>query len=351
MIGPNGNTKLGEDLLNPIRIALIGAGGIGAHHAARYDRLKGAELTTVVDVDEKKAQDLAQKYGLKHVFTSFDEALQANTFDAVDICLPTWLHVDMTEAAAKAGKHILCEKPMATTLHEAQRMIKAADEAGVVLLIAQCRRYDNYWGAVSRALADGAIGSPAVWRSVSGGPGPGPAWFYDRHKGLGPLVDGAIHNYDFARTMFGEATSVYATGRTFKDVTATDTGVAIITFERGDELQLSWSWGLPPGVRAGSVNEILGPEGVLFFSEPGHVDVPKAPEGLKQIVVVRRDGEVVPYHYEPNDMYLGEIQAFVDSINGERKPDPDGREGMTSLAIGLAALESIETGKIVSLKQ
>lgn len=335
--------------MNPIRIALIGAGGIGAYHAARYDRVQNATLTTIVDVDEVRAWELAKAHSAPHVYTSFEESLRSGHFDAVDICLPTWLHAEVTVAAARAGKHVLCEKPMATSLDEAETMISAADAAGVILMIAQCRRYDNYWGTVRRVLEDGAIGGPVVWRDVSGGNGPGPAWFYDRRKGLGPLVDGAIHNYDFARTMFGEATTAYATGRSFKGMSAPDTGIAVVRFERGDELQLTWSWGLPKGVRSERALEILGPEGVLFFQPPSHVKVPESKEGWRQIVVVREDGEVVPYPYQPNDMYVDEMQAFVDSIAGTRKANPDGPDAKASLAIGMAVLESAETGAVVSL--
>lgn len=336
--------------MKALRIGLIGAGGIGAHHAARYSQVENAKLTAVVDVDQEKANSLAKEYGLEHVYSSFEEAMASGTFDAVDVCLPTWLHVGATVAAAKAGKHVLCEKPMATTLEEADEMIEAAREAGVVLMIAQCRRYDNFWGAVRDALADGAIGGPVVWRDVSGSNGPGPAWFYDRKRGLGPLVDGAIHNYDFARTMFGEATSVYATGRSFKDVTAPDTGIAVVRFERGDELQLTWSWGLPKGVRANGGNDILGPEGVLYFSPPGFLKAPECPEGYRQVVAMREGGEVVPYHYEVNDMYREEIQAFVDSVAGKRQANPDGADGKASLAIGMAVLDSAESGTLVNLK-
>lgn len=335
--------------MKTLRVGLIGAGGIGAHHAARYKQVENAVLTAVVDVDRERAAKVAEENGIPHVFTSYEEALRSGEFDAVDICLPTWLHAEVSIAAAKAGKHILCEKPMATTLEEADAMIAAAEEAGVVLMIAQCRRYDNFWGTVRRALAEGAIGRPVVWRDISGHYGPGPAWFYDRHKGLGPLVDGAIHNYDFARTMFGEAKTVYATGRSFKPVTAPDTGIAVVRFEQGDELQLSWSWGLPPGVRTPHPNEILGPEGVLYFSPPPFVKAPECPEGWRQVVAVRANGEVVPYQYQVNDMYVDEIQAFVDSVAGKRAPDPDGREARTSLAIAMAVLESIETGNVVTL--
>lgn len=102
-----------------VRIALVGAGGIGGHHAVRYKDVERAALTAVVDVDEARAREVAARHGVEHVFTSLDAALASNTFDAVDICVPTWLHESTTIAAAQAGKHVLCEKPMAISLGEA----------------------------------------------------------------------------------------------------------------------------------------------------------------------------------------------------------------------------------------
>ena len=336
--------------MSTLRVALIGAGGIGAHHASKFSKVKGAELVAAVDVDGERAKAVAEKYGIPKVYTSIDEAIAAGGIDAVDICLPTWLHKEAAVKAAQAGLHVLCEKPMAVTLEEADEMIEAAKTAGVTLMIAQCRRWDNYWGAVDKALKSGAIGRPVVWRDVAGNQGPGPAWFYARDKGLGPLVDGAIHNYDFARVMFGEASWVFASVRNFKNVTAPDTGIAVVRFESGDELQLSWSWGLPGGAFAGRTLDIMGPEGVLFFDRPGrNVEVPAAPEGHGQIVAVRKDGEIVPFNYPLNDMYVDEIQHFVDCVKSGRTPNPSGEEARRSLAIALAVLESGDTGRVVRL--
>jgi len=336
--------------MSALRVALIGAGGIGEHHAARYSKVSGAELVATVDVDGERAKAVAEKYGIPNAYTSIDEAIAAGGLDAVDICLPTWLHKEAAVKAAEAGLHVLCEKPMAVSLEDADAMIDAANAASVKLMIAQCRRWDNYWGAVEKALKSGVIGGPVVWRDVQGSQGPKPAWFYARDKGLGPLVDGAIHNYDFARVMFGEASWAFASTRNFKDVTAPDTGIAIVRFESGDELQLSWTWGLPQGSYSARAMDILGPEGVLYFGSPGrNVEVPPAPEGHGQIVAVRKDGEIVPITYEINDMYVDEIQHFVDCVNSGETPNPSGEEGRRSLAIGMAVLESGESGSVVQL--
>lgn len=336
--------------MSTLRIALVGAGGIGEHHASRFSKVKGAELVATVDVDGERAKAVAEKYGVPNAYTSIDEAIAAGGIDAVDICLPTWLHKEAAVKAAQAGLHVLCEKPMAVSLEDADAMIEAAKAAGVTLMVAQCRRWDNFWGAVDKALKSGVIGGPVVWRDVSGIPGPAPAWFYARDKGLGPLVDGAIHNYDFARVMFGEASWVFASTHNFKDVTAPDTGIAIVRFEKGDELQLTWSWGLPQGSYATRALDIMGPEGVLYFGRPPRdVEIPDPPEGHGQIVAVRKDGEIVPIHYEKNDMYVDEIQHFVDCVKSGKTPNPSGEEARRSLAIAMAVLESGDTGQVVRL--
>ena len=338
--------------MSTLRIALIGAGGIGEHHAARYSKVNGAELAAVVDVDGERAKTVAEKYGVPRVYTSIDDAIAAGGLDAVDICLPTWLHKEATVKAARAGLHVLCEKPMAVSLADADEMIAATKAAGVTLMIAQCRRWDNYWGAVDKALKSGVIGRPVVWRDINGIPGPKPPWFYARDKGLGPLVDGAIHNYDFARVMFGEPEWVFASTHTFKDVTAPDTGIAIVRFQSGDELQLSWSWGLPEGASASRAIDIMGPGGVLYFGNPPadrKLEVPAPPEGHGQIVAVTKGGEVVPFPYPKNDMYVDEIQHFVDCVKSGATPNPSGEENRRSLAIAMAVIESGDKGTIINL--
>ncbi len=160
-------------------------------------------------------------------------------------------------------------------------------------------------------------------------------------------MDGAIHNLDFARHMFGEVERVAACTMTFReDATAADTGSALVRYASGDDLVLSWSWGLPLGARGGSVNDIIGPKGALYFSRdarPDFASLPALDTGWGAIVVDAGEAGIQQYPYKLNDMYLDEIQAFVDAVR-EGGPSPiDGEAGIGSLAIAEAILQAGES--------
>lgn len=341
----------GVRALHEVRLAIIGAGNIAQTHAHSLMRVTGVKVTAVVDILRDRAESLAEKLGAERVYDDIDTALADGGIDAVDICLPTYLHAPAAVAAAKRGYHVLCEKPMALTLPQADEMIAAARRAGVVLMIAQCRRFDNHWLAFQRAVQEGVVGRPVVWRSITAGPGPSPAWFLDRDKGGGPLIDGAIHNYDFARAIFGEAQSAYTAGLRLQPAhTAVDTGSTTVRFASGDVLLLSWSWAMPHKVHSG-FEDVLGPEGIFYLNPPRHAPKPPQPadSNTGYLVVQRPGGEFEYISYTKNNMYTAEIQGFIDAVR-EGRPSPlDAADSRRSLAIASAVLESAATGKLVSL--
>jgi len=338
-----------------LRIALIGAGTIGRTHATRSADVKGAKLQVVVDIDETRARAVQETAGAPERAADYKEVLARDDIDAVIICLPTWLHEEVAVAAAEHGKHILCEKPMALDVASARRMHEAARRAGVVLMIAQCRRFSQDWLKVRELIRSGAIGRPAVIRTVRA-LRLAEGWFVQEGKGNGPLLDGAVHDYDFARYTFGEATQVMASGMTFRaDATAVDTGTAIIRFEHGDELVVSWSWGLPPGARGGYLHDVIGPKGAIFFersTRPDFARLPAPDAGCGAVVIDRgQAGGIEQVPYPLRDMYLDQLQAFVDAVHAGGPSPVDGTEGMKAVAIGQAVLESARTGRVVTLER
>lgn len=337
-----------------LRVALIGAGTIGSTHATRYSDVTGAELQVVVDVSEARARQLQEATGIPEWATDYRDVIARDDIDVIDICLPTWLHEEVAVAAAEHGKHILCEKPMALNVESARRMHQAAERAGVVLMVAQCRRYSQDWLKVRELIHSGVLGRPVVVRTVRAlrlayG------WFVQEGKGDGPLLDGAIHDYDFARYTFGEVRRVMGSGMTFReDATAVDTGTAIIQFEAGDELVVSWSWGLPDGARGGFLHDVIGPKGALFFdrkARPDFAQLSPAKEGFGTVVIDRGvEGGVEQVPYPVRDMYLDQIQAFIDAVHAGGPAPIDGIEGLKAVAIGQTVRESIRTGRAVTLE-
>ena len=145
----------------PIQIAVIGCGWAGVRHAEAYERC-GVRIGWAVDKDLRRAEALAGwRHGV-HVATDYFEALNDPEIGAISICLPHDLHAQVAVDAAERGKHILCEKPLAASLEEADRMIEASERTGVCLMVAEKVRFDSLFNKVSELLQEGAIGEPAL---------------------------------------------------------------------------------------------------------------------------------------------------------------------------------------------
>ena len=330
---------------------MIGSGGISRHHCLRLAKIDSAQIVACADVSEDARTKLAEDFGIEHTFEDYRDLLALDEVDAVFVCLPTFLHCAAVVAAADAGKQVFCEKPMAMSLDDAQAMIDACAGRGVKLTIGFVRRFDNFWGKLRELVQEGAIGRPVLWRHCAASAGPTRPWFNDAEKGGGPLIDGAVHNYDFARHIFGDAALAMGSMKTFKpDNTALDTGSGLVRFRSGDEIMLSWSWGLPTGCRAGNLMDVLGPEGAIEFSATAD-DYPEgtSPQTHGGYTILLADGEKRVEVYEKNDMFLDQAQYFVDCVDNDQEPRVTGADGKRALEIGLAILESSRQGNSIPI--
>lgn len=324
-------------------IGFIGCGGIHNSHAPHVVEHPDAHIVCAMDVSEDAAKAHCEKYGTENWTTSADELLARDDVDAVIICTPTGFHADYVLAAAAAGKHIFCEKPMALTVAECERMTAACDGAGVILQIGFVRHFCNEWTKMREVIQDGMIGNPVVWRSVSGGSGAPTPWFFDAKIGGGPFIDGAVHNYDWARYTFGEAVSVSADLRTLKaDTTAWDTGTAVINFESGDQLIMVWSWGLPgygSTVRADSAHDVLGPKGCILLPGGGKLQV-NLEDGEHEVEFEADTGA---------DWFRRQFAHFVECAREGRQPDVGAAEGIGATRIAEAILNIGDKPAVVTL--
>ncbi|HEY8487226.1 MAG TPA: Gfo/Idh/MocA family oxidoreductase [Limnochordales bacterium] len=355
----------------PIRLALLGCGRFGWRHLEAFQHLGSARAVVVADIDEARARETARHFSIPHYTTDFREAACWPDVEAVDICLPTYLHAEAVQVAAEAGRHIFCEKPLALTPEQARQAVAACRRAGVKLQVGFCRRFDNGWLAAAQVIRSGVLGRPVVWRHATGTPGAPQPWFFDIDKGGGPFVDGAIHWYDFGRFLFGEAESVVASTSTLQPGrTAPDTGVVSVRFASGDQLQLLWSWGLPAGVRVDELHEVLGPRGALTMvprhgledavvngalsgaeahgTRPGANGVDPGSLGYLWLMRADRMGPE-PVAYQRNNMVEDELAAFVRAVQSDAEPAVGGEEAVAALEIAWAVLESARSGRVVHL--
>ena len=146
-------------------VCIVGCGYMGQIHAARWSRVPEAQVVAVVDTDLQRAERLAHQYRLEPYYLDYREAIGLPQVDVVSVCIPTALHVDVSVAAAEAGKHVLCEKPMALTLEQADRMMAAAEANQVKLGVGFMRRHSPVVQDLRSLLAQGKFGRPVLYHA------------------------------------------------------------------------------------------------------------------------------------------------------------------------------------------
>ena len=349
--------------MDSVRICVIGAGRAGMVHAFNFrHRIAEAQLVAIVDADQATSSSLeamarrrADESGASLVprglvFDGIEAALAGADFDAVCIATPTFTHASIAVAAARAGKHILCEKPMALTLDEADAMIAAARQADVVLQIAFMRRFDPAFRAAREQIEAGAIGDPIMVRTLTRGPGLPPRWACDPATSIGMLAEVNSHDFDTVRWLAGsELSRVYAEAATLKAPQLEeefpgfyDTVVVNVRLASGALAVIDGC--CPVGYGYDARAEVLGSTGVLFIGE------------LRERALVRctREEGVVTKQFTAwarrfEAAYLAEDEHFVNCIRAGELPEVTGEDGKRALEGVLAATRSIRTGAPVAL--
>ncbi|MCD6232514.1 Gfo/Idh/MocA family oxidoreductase [Candidatus Aerophobetes bacterium] len=339
--------------MEKIRLGIIGCGGMGFHHARSLSKMKDVEIMAASDINPDNLKQFTEEFKTKHSFLDYTQILNIEEIEGVLICLPTFLHREVVIRSAAKGKHIFCEKPIAMNLRDADEMIKACQKNRVKFMMGFVRRFDNFWGKAREIIKGGLLGRPVIWHNIASSSGAPHSWYFDKEKGGGPLIDGAVHNYDFGHYTFGRVKRVFATTMRFKEsISAIDTGSAIIKYESGDEHIISWSWGLPRGAFGARVTDIIGPRGGLLF--PDCFNEKEIPQSIDQerygVFLLSLKGEKKEWiKWEKNDMFFDELLHFVDCIREDREPCVTGEDGKKALEVGLAVLKSGETGSPVEI--
>lgn len=199
-----------------LRIGLIGAGGIASNpHAAAWEAHPDVEVTAVCDINEAAATTLAERLGAKHVFTDFKKLVKLKEVDAVDVCTPNRVHTPAVLAALTAGKHVVCEKPLAVTVKEVLQMGRLATKKRCKLMTAQHQRWTPMGKACKEFLGKDGIGKPihsrilALRRNLLPAR---PGFIYDRLSGGGPCMDIGVHALDLGLWLLNFPTPVRVSG-------------------------------------------------------------------------------------------------------------------------------------------
>jgi len=332
--------------MQKLNVCVIGAGDLGKVHAAQWQKVPGVEVVAICDTDKQRALAAQEEFGIDAVYTDYREALGHPGIDAVSVAVPSSVHRIVSEAAMRRGYHVLCEKPIALTQEDGQAMIAAAQECGVKFALGFCKRFLEQVHKLCELVQGGAIGRPVFYRHVSGISVRPKLWIMDKAMGGGPVIDMACHYFDQWRLIFdSKPVRVKAAGLTLSTDSPlmaeydpqVDTVTILVEFASGDVGSLSLSWGLPSGVSSETLEDLLGPDGVI------------AVNGLDELVVQTEGGEAEVFSDLDTNMYEHEVAAFAEAIREDRPVGASGEDGMIALQVSLAALRSIETGQAVDL--
>ncbi len=334
--------------MSDLSVALIGCGVMGEELAKHLVTLDGVRLVAVSDADADQVRRVGEPLGAKP-FADHADLLSQTQPDAVLVATPQTTHREMTAAAAEAGAHVFCEKPMAVALDDCDAMIAACERAGVNLMIGQVCRYHGVHRKVRDLVQSGDYGKPACmevhrlggpWRTTGIWHKP---WRLRFANTGGVLMEINCHEIDFMRFVCGDVTGVFARGGTYVQTEG--------DYPDNVTVSLSFACGAI-GILHGSLSSAVGSYGGRVDCTEGGLHFPVIWGEGAGITVGRFDEsqEFIPAEgLVDEDPVRRELREFVESIAERRPPAITGHDGRAAIEIATAAYKSIETGEPVAL--
>lgn len=332
-----------------INLGLIGAGRIGRVHAENISyRIPAARITAVADVFLEAAQKCAADYQIPAVMPDPQQIFADPHIDAVIICSSTDTHAQFIEQAARAGKHIFCEKPIALDLAKIDQALKAVTESGVKLQIGFNRRFDPNFKQARDMVAAGKVGTPHLVRISSRDPAPPPLEYIKVSGGI--FLDMTIHDFDMARYLINdEVEEIFVAGAVLVDPAIgaagdVDTAVVTLRYANGAIGTIDNSrkavYGYDQRI------EVFGSDGVVVVSNnTAHNAVYSNAAGVQS---------ALPLYFfleRYTEAYVAELKAFIDSIQHDTQPPVSGLDGRIPVVMGLAAWKSYREHRPVKISE
>lgn len=319
-----------------MRIGIVGAGGMGNVHARHHRNIPNVE-PAVFDIDPERRKTLSEKWKIEEK-DSLEETLR--WADAIDLCVPTPLHLELGLKVIAAGKALLVEKPIAGTVEDAAKLVSAARKASVPLMPAHVVRYFPEFRKAHEAVENGEIGNPAAARLRRGGGMPKGAglWFSDHSKSGGVLLDLAIHDFDWLRWTLGEVKSLFAKSLGAIKGQGPDYALTTLQFDSGAIAHVESTWMDPSGFRVAL--EVCGSGGMIEYDSRLTLSLRTSIEGSPTVSEAPLDSM--------DDPYYNQLKGFVYAIQEGKEPPITGFDGLMAVSIATAAIESAKTGKVVA---
>ncbi|OUS70820.1 oxidoreductase [Paenibacillus sp. MY03] len=325
-----------------MRMAVVGCGGMGRLYVRNYTQMPHVKLVGVCDVQPELANPVAD-IGKTTAFTSFEEMVAEVMPDVVSLCLPTHLHKTFVVKAASLGIHVICEKPAASSLAEAQEMIETCRAHGVRLFIAHVVRFFPSYRDIKRNVDAGVIGSLGLIHTKRFGVYPG-GWYVDPAKSGGVIMDLMIHDIDYVRSLAGDVSTVFAMSRRTENK---EYALVTLRFNNGVIANLEAHWGYPGPFT--TAIEVTGRKGMVRY-HTGEVTPLKIWKNTNPPTAGYQN---VSVHESPavHDPYYDELLHFIECIQQGKEAIVTAEDGLKAMEIAMAAMESIRSGMPVQLEE
>jgi len=325
--------------MRKLGVGVVGVGEMGKRHAENIRRLvPEARLIAIADVASERARQVAAELEIEHSYGNLEDMLERKDLDAILIATPDKFHAQAVEAAARAGKHILCEKPLALTLADARSALEAVANAGGRLQVGFMRRYDPAYAAAMKRIEAGEIGVPVLFKSIGRDKDAPPLAAYESNVNGMLFYTNTIHDFDLARWLMQDEVAevhAYTTSAIRPEVARYGDVVASVVNLRYQKGAIGNIESYAQAVYGYDVRtEIVGSKGSILVGT-----LQQAPA-----VFLSANGGArnLADHFLTRfaDAYLGEIRDFVQNILHDRPLKVSGEDGLKALAIAVAAENS-----------
>lgn len=311
-------------------VGVIGVGSMGYNHVRIYSELENANLVAISDMVRGTLDKVSKEFNTVG-YVDYDNILQIDDIEVVNICVPTVFHHDVVMRAIEAGKNVLVEKPIASKLNEAEEIIKAAEDAGVTLATGHVERFNPAVRVAKKLIDEGAIGEVVTANSKRLGP------FPPRIRDVGVAIDLAIHDIDIFNYLFNSrANTVFANmSSKLKNCEFEDHAEIMTKYDSGVLSILETNWLTPYKKR--QLN-ITGIDGIIS------VDY-----GNQTVTLFKENNQVEDIKVENKEPLKEELRSFVDCVQNNTPPEVSGKDGYEALRIVDAAMTSSKDKRLVYL--
>lgn len=332
-----------------IGVGVIGTGRIGKLHIKHLcQNIQNANVLTLCSLDHETSETLAKQFAIPQITFDYHTIINNPNIDAVIVASSTDTHVEICKAAAQAGKHIFCEKPIALDLKEIDTTLAIIQNSGVKFQVGFNRRFDKNFIHVRKMINSGEIGEPHILRITSRDPAPPPLEYVKVSGGL--FLDMTIHDFDMARYLIdGEVDEIYSVGEVrvdpkIGDVGDIDTAVITLRFENG-----------VLGTIDNSREAVYGyDQRVEVFGSKGVVSAENQIANTVTLSGSSGSSSALPSYFfleRYKVAYLTEMEAFIQCIQDDTQPVVTGEDGRIPIVMASAALKSLRENRPVKLSE